>query len=193
MKKAIKQFFLTVLAIVGLIFLGIGFAIALPFDYIKYKRSLYYKKERRKYTLLAATGAAFDLYNEILKHDLPIRFYENPYDPAPACGWFVLDDTLIVADVFSFEFDEESGLWRYCCDEDEQYLSLEEYIEREIAEANELSGQVICSDAVVLVDGDYVGQIEKLKAEKRFLVYENDREEVLKRFCEDPTKWRNEQ
>ena len=47
-KKAIKQFFLTVLAIVGLIFLGIGFAIALPFDYIKYKRSLYYKKERRK-------------------------------------------------------------------------------------------------------------------------------------------------
>jgi hypothetical protein len=36
-------------------------------------------------------------------------------------------------------------------------------------------------------------QIEKLKAEKRFLVYENDREEVLKRFCEDPMKWRNEQ
>lgn len=191
MKKAIKQFFLTILAVVGLVLLGIVFVVTLPFDYIKYKRSLYYKKERRKYTLFAATGVAFDLYNEILKYDLPIRFYENPHDPSPACGWFVLDDTLIIVNAFSFELDEESGEWRYCCDEDETYMLLEEYIETEIAEANELSGQVICSDAVVLVDGDEAGVVEKLKAEKRFLVYENDRVEVLKRFCEDPTKWRN--
>ena len=190
MKKAIKQFFLTILAVVGLVLLGIVFVITLPFDYIKYKRSLYYRKERKKYTLFAATGVAFDLYNEILKNDLPIRFYENPHDPSPACGWFVLDDTLIIVNAFSFKLDEESGEWRYCCDEDETYMLLEEYIETEIAEANELLGQVICSDAVVLVDGDEAGVVEKLKAEKRFLVYENDRVEVLKRFCEDPTKWR---
>ena len=64
MKKPIKQFFLTVLAIVGLIFLGIGFAIALPFYYIKYKRSLYYKKERRKYI----TGEAWSDEVEFLEY-----------------------------------------------------------------------------------------------------------------------------
>ena len=194
MKKVMKRFFLTVLAIFGLALLGIVFAIMLPVDYIKYKRSLYYKKERKKYTLFAATGEAFDLYNEILKNDLPIRFYQNPNDPSPACGWFVLDNTLIIVNVFSFEFDHESGTWKYCVEEDDEVreiLTLDEYIEMEIEEANELAGQMICKDAVVLIDGDCIDDTEKEKAEKRFLIYENNREEVLKQFCEDPTKWRN--
>lgn len=191
MKKAIKSFFLMILVIVGVMIFGIGLVILLPFDYLKYKRSAYYKKERKKYRVFAASGWHFEIYNEIIKCDLPIRFIENPDDPTLACGRFVFEDTLILPDDFSFEFDSQSGTWWYCSeDEDEhrQILSLDEYVENEIADANELTGQAICKDAVVSIDGDSVDDLEKAKAEKRFLVYEDNRAEVLKQFCETKTK-----
>lgn len=187
MKKAIKSFSLTILVIVGVVIFVIGLMILLPFDYLKYKRSAYYKKERKKYGLFAASSWHFEMYNEIIKYDLPIRFVANPEDPSLECGRFVFEDTLILPDVFSFEFDSQSDTWRYCSeDEDErrEILSLDEYLENEIADANELTGQAICKDAVVLIDGDCVDDLEKAKAEKRFLVYEDNRAEVLKQFCE---------
>lgn len=196
MKKAIGEFFLTAFLIV-LLPLCVMFAIfKLPFDYLKYKRSPYYKKERKKYSLFAATGSNFEIYNEILKNDLPIRFIENPRDPSVECGRFVFGDMVIIPDEYSFEFDCESGTWQYCCETDEEksdLLSLDEYIQDEINTANELAGQEICNDAIVLIDGDCVDDLEKAKAEKRFLVYENNRAEVLKRFCENPMQWRNKE
>ena len=176
-----------VFGIVALILFGVILVFTLPVDYIKYKRSLYYKKYRKKYTFLAATGVAFRLYNEILKHDLPIRFYENPNAPALSCGWFVLGDTLISINNFNFEYDEKSDTWEcYCYHEEDDtdiLISLDEYIENEIKDANELTGQVICKDAVVLIDEQGVDDLQKAKAETRFLIYD-DLAEAVKQFCE---------
>lgn len=185
MKKTVKQFFISVLAAVGLVMLGIGLVFFLPYDYIKYKRSAYYKKERKKYTLYAGNGPAFQLYNEIIKHGLPIRFCENPNDPSLECGWFLFGDILIIQDPFALEFDCESGTWKYHDEEDEEQplMSLDEVIQMEVDIANRLSGQVICQDAVVLIDRDCLD--DPMKADKRMLVYENKNQaEVLKQFCE---------
>ena len=108
----------------------------------------------------------------------------------------MFEDILILPDDFSFEFDARSGTWSYCgeCeDEQTQALSLDEYLENEIAFANELAGQRICRYAVVLMDGSCIEDPEPVKREKRFLVYDENRPEVLKQLCENPMEWRKYQ
>ena len=191
MKKAIKAFGLSILVIVGVILFGVCLVIMLPFDYLKYKRSAYYRKERKKYRFFAASGWHFALYNEILKYDLPLRFVENPEDPDLECGWFVFEDILFLPYDFYFEFNEESRTWQYCGEDgDETPLTLEEYIEKEIAQVNEITGQDLCKEAVLLLDGSEFEDLENAKAEKRFLIYEDNRPEAVKQFCENVTKWR---
>ena len=193
MKKVIKNFGLSILVILGLVLLGVCLLVQLPFDYLKYKRSAYYKKERKKYRLLAGSGTHFEIYNEILKYDLPIRFIENPEDPSLECGRFVFEDILILVDGLPFEWDPQSGTWKYCTEyeeEPQELVSLEEYIEDEMAFANEMAGEVICKAAVVLLDGSGIEDPELAKREKRFLVYENNRAEVLKQFCENAMQGR---
>ena len=63
-------------------------------------------------------------------------------------------------------------------------MTLDEYIETEIQEANRLAGRKICTDAVVLLDSSCVENVETAKKETRFLLYENDLAESLKRFCQ---------
>ena len=174
----------------GLTF-GIILLCWLPFDYIRYKRSLFYKTERKKYKLFEGIGTHFELYNEIARNNLPIKFIFNPEDDSVERSFFVLGDTLIVVNVFDFEYDFEKDRWLYVCEDIDEngtekrvIMSLDEYIETEIAEANRIVGEKICSKAVVLTDSDGLENIEKAEAEKRFLVYDGNRAEVLKVFCD---------
>lgn len=163
----------------------------LPLDYIKYKRSLYYKTEHKKYKLFAGTGIHFELYNEIIKNNLPIKYIYNPNNNSLECGWYVYDNTLIIPNVFSFEYNAECGKWNYCGevveDDDTEkriIMSLDEYIETEIQEANELAGDIICDKAIVLIDANCIQNVELAKEENYFLIYDYNREEVLKNFCD---------
>ena len=94
--------------------LGVCLIFLLPLDYIKYKRSLYYKTEHKKYEPFAATGINFEIYNEIIKNDLPIKFICNPNDDSLDEGWFVYNNTLIIPNCFSFEYNTETEKWNYC-------------------------------------------------------------------------------
>ena len=162
----------------------------LPFDYIKYKRSPYYKTKRKKYKAYAGSGTNFEIYNEIIKNNLPIKYIYNPNNDSLESGWFVYGNILIIPNVFSFEYDSETEKWNYCCyiDEDDEsekriIMSLDEYMENEVNEANELAGTVICDKAIVLIDAEQIDNVDLAKKEKSFLVYDNNREEILKSFC----------
>ena len=175
--------------LLALIF-GICVVFLLPFDYIKYKRSFYYKKERKKYKLYAATGIIFEIYNEIIKNDLPIKYIPNPNDDSLEDGWFVYNNTLIIPNCLAFEYNTVTEKWNYCCEVVEEddtekriIMSLEEYIEIEVQEANELAGYNICDKAIVLIDANCIDNVEFAKKESRFLVYNDNREEVLNDFC----------
>ena len=48
---------------------------------------------------------------------------------------------------------------------------------------NELLGHTVCDAAVVLVDINQLDNFDVAKQEKRFLIYDNNREDVLKDFC----------
>ena len=156
--------------------------LLLPFDYLKYRRSLYYKIEGKKYTFFAASSAAFALYNEITKAGLPIRYVSNPFNAAPECGLFIFDGILMLPDENCFFYRDG---WFHSTDSNE--IALEEYLETQILEANALVGQTIFQDAVVLIDGNAIDDLESARQEKRFLVFQDDLTAVLKKFCETRT------
>ena len=193
MKKILSKigdFFESLLAILFTLFFGICVVFLLLLDYIKYKRSLYYKTERKKYQHYAASGINFEIYNEILKNHLPIKYIYNPNDDSLECGWFVYNNTLIIPNIFSFKYNAETEKWNYCVEiieEDDTekgiIMSLDEYIETEIEEANRLAGDNICDKAIVLIDVSCIDNAELAKSESKFLIYDDNREEVLKNFC----------
>ncbi|MBO5324287.1 MAG: hypothetical protein J6A88_09400 [Oscillospiraceae bacterium] len=189
--RKIRDFFTAIFGILLALIFGIGVICLIPFDYIKYKRSAYYKLTHKKYTLYSASSIQFDIYNEIIENDLPIKYIRNPEEDALAWGWFVYDQTLIVPESLTFEFDAKSGEWNYCAEiieddetEKEILMSLSEYMEDNIQSANELAGKIICNKAIVLIEaGDIVGNVNLAKDDPNFLVYDGNRVEVLKNFC----------
>ncbi len=187
MKKvinAIGNFFGTILGIVILFFVGVGFLIYLPFDYFKYKNSLYYKTKGKKYSLFAGLSIYFKIYNIILKNNLPIKYY-NPKDETLSSGFFIYEKTLLVPELV-LEYDEERQDWIVVINDDSHepnIQSLNDFLEEEVRTVNEILGQEICEKAVVLVESDS-GQIENMEnaqEDSRFLIYE-DLEETLKEF-----------
>ena len=62
-------------------------------------------------------------------------------------------------------------------------MTIEEYIEAEIEDVNKIAGDMICNDAVILVDAASIENPELAKEDGRFLVYDNNRVDVLRTFC----------
>ena len=185
-KSAIKKFFSFILAILIAVIFGVCLIFLLPFDYVKYKRSLYYKNTKKKYTFFDASNDNFKIYNEINKNNLPINFIHHPKEKSLVYGWFVFEKTLIVVNAFNFEYDAESGRWVFSTEADEEekhvLLSIDEYIETEIEEVNQALGDKVCDKAVILICADNLENAENACKEERFLIYKNDRIERLKLF-----------
>ena len=185
-KRALEKFFSFILAILIAIIFGIFLIFLLPFDYIKYKRSLYYKSTKKKYTFFAASNDNFKIYNEIKKNNLPINFIHHPKEKSLVYGWFVFEKTLIIVNAFNFEYDAESEKWVFSTEADEEekhvLLSMDEYIETEIEEVNQTLGDKVCDKAVILICADNLENAENAYKEERFLIYKGDRTEKLKLF-----------
>ncbi len=184
--RFIGDVFLSILAVI----IGLLILICLPFailpDYIRYKKSAYYKKERKKYTGMAASSLQFKIYHEIQKNNLPITYIENPSkDAGPLSGWFVYEDTLLIVSEYCFDYDLQTGIWSYCVEDEEeevcQILSLEEYIEAELENVNKI-GTHFCKRAMVLFRQSVVEDVDAAKEEPRFLLYDGNAAEVLKTF-----------
>ena len=194
MKKVLSKigkFFGWVFALIFALIFGVCVVFYLPIDYIKYKRSYYYKTEGKKYGLFAAIGMHFEMYNLIAKNNLPIKYIKNPENENLDCGWFVFGDTLLIIDDYGFEYDDESGEWihtEYLDDdgepEEEIKMPLCEFFKTEIDEPNERAGETVCTKAVVLLDGNIFNGAELAKKQEAFLVYEDNLAAVLKAFCE---------
>jgi hypothetical protein len=59
----------------------------------------------------------------------------------------------------------------------------EEYLEQKINEINEVLGTKVCADVIALVDKNQIDHRKKEVSEKRFLIYDGNRSDVLKSFC----------
>lgn len=190
MKKVKTWITNTIFIIITLPLLVLAFVylvLLIPFDYIRYKRSFYYKNEKKKYSMFDGTSENFKFYNEIKKHDLPIKYIKHPNDDSVASGWFGYGKTLLSMNCLEFEYDEQREMW-ICWQEDEDgkytdLMTLDELIEIELQEKNELVGGAPYENAVVSISVESLSDIEQAKKEKRFLIYEKDRVAALRQFC----------
>lgn len=188
MKKLLDKiggFLLWPVAIFFTVILVFCLVFRLPYDYIKYKTSPYYKKEHRKYEMFVAGSIDFKIYNEIIRNELPVQYIENPEDGLLENGRFVFDNILIIPNAFQFRYDDESGEWNYCAEEDGDIITvmpLDDYIEIEIEEINKIIGENLCESAVVLTKLKDVDKADTARLDSRFLVYDGNLAEVLKDF-----------
>lgn len=171
-----------------LVLAAVYLVLLIPFDYIRYKRSIYYKNEKKKYSLLEGTNENFKFYNEIIQFDLPIKYIKHPRDDSVASGWFAYGETLFIMNFLEFEYDEQREMWTsWQEDDDGKYtdlMTLDELIEMELQHKNELLGGTPYENAVVWIGEKSLSNIERARKDERFLIYEKDREEVLRCFCE---------
>lgn len=184
-KETILNILFHIIAIPCSILFGIYLILSTPYDYIKYKRSPYWKKEKDKYMLFFSRSKEFNIYNKIANANIPISFIKDPRSDVKGNGWFVYDRTLIIVNWGYFEFDEHEGIWRLLCDAcvDMEMMSLDEFIELELNEKNMLMGEKRYDDAVVLISEDSLSDVELGKEDLRFLVYKEDCTQILRQFC----------
>lgn len=165
---------------------GIFLLFKLPYDYIKYKTSLYYKRDRRKYEMFAGSSINFKICNVVIKNKLPVDFIADAKDDFLENMCFVSGDILIISSPFFFAYDDKIGVWD-CCkveDRDTSRFLLEDFIEMEIERANCNAGKKICTKAVIMAKDKNVDNENVARRDMRFLIYNNNLEEVLKDFCE---------
>lgn len=123
-----------------------------PFDYLKYKRSRYYKDTKEKYSWFCASSAYIKFYELIKKENLPIDFYRCSDTPITGYGFFVYKDTLILNDYEEPCYDEEKNIW--LVEIEDEYIDMKDDVVEAIERCNKLLKKDVCKKAVVLMDKD---------------------------------------
>ena len=125
MKKilsAIRNFFLTILVVVLLIFTTICIVIASPFRWLQYRKTHFFRDTGIPFKIGIMDHFTFRLYELIKKEQLPIR-YLMPADPKLACdGFFLAGTTLLIHDLPGILYEERLGGWT-AYPEDEEPLT----------------------------------------------------------------------
>lgn len=192
-KNKVSTVWLCILSAVCIIPFCIFMVLNIPVDYIRYKRSPYYKNEGKKYKLFDGMKDVFKLYNEIAKNELPIEYIANPKDDSLSSGMFAYNGILLIPDLYyNFTYnpqEEKWGWWGETEDENEEIgliMGLDAFIDEEIHSANTAIGKEICTRGVLVTwEGDIENNLEEARKEPLFLLYDNNRVEALKRFCRE--------
>ena len=170
--KPIKEAVLNVLYLLIAILFLLLTVIITPFDYMKYKRTRYYKDTKERYTWLCTSSYYIGFYEMIKKANLPIDYYRYHKVPTAGYGYFVYRDTLILND-YDPCYDEEHNVWQV--EIEDEYVDLAEDVQRNIDQCNELLKAEVCKRAVVLIDKDLLAQHPDAKYENiSFLPVSND-------------------
>lgn len=186
--KFIKDVLFYILLIPISVIAAVCLIIYIPIDYIRYKKSHYYKDFRKKYRMFGGVGTKFKLYNEIREHNIPIEFISDPKEDGVEQGIFVYNCVLIIPDCFeNFRFDPIVNEWCLYCDGEygeEAVMTLDEYIEEEIECANNKMEKQVCSSGVILsCSDDDSGFADNEKTDPRILIYSDNRPQILKNWC----------
>ena len=135
--------------------------IATPFDYLKYKRTRYYKDTKEKYSLFCAKSYYIELYGLIKEENLPIDYYRcNNGCFITGYGFFVHKDILILSGD-ALCYDEEKNIW--LVEVDDEYIDIKDDVEDEIKACNDFLEKEVCKRAVVLIDEDDFNEHPELK------------------------------
>lgn len=194
MKTFFKKFFealSTVIGAVGLLlfspFILILFAVFIVvltiINYIKYKKTSYYKDTKERYSWLCADSAHISFYNDIKKSELPIDYYRDKNIKTAGYGYFVYRDILIIRDFDNvIYFDSEQNEW-FIYEEHGEIL-LKEKVEEEIKKANEFFGENRCNKAIVFLDAEVFDETSEKHYENFEFLRDTDKISELNEFIQ---------
>ncbi len=169
--KVIKIILTVVFLPIVVLFL-LGLLIITAFDYMKYKKSRYYKDTNEKYSWLCTSSYYIKFYDMIKKENMPIDFYRSDDVPITGYGFFVYKDILILND-YEPCYDEEKNIW--LVEIEDEYIDIKEDVKNAINRCNELLKDNRCDKAVVLIDKDLYEQHPNVKYENiQFIPVSND-------------------
>jgi hypothetical protein len=175
-----------------LVLFGVVLIFLLPVDYIRYKRSAYYRDTKKRYRFLAALGQNFTLYNVIRRAALPIRFYCHPTEKSIEHGWVLYDGTLICPSKEPFVYDEEKG--DFCITEEGEgrtLLTLGERLGQDLADFCKAYPDERCERALLFYGKEeWNDDLARAEADPRFLFWEGDPAAALAAFCGQNTSER---
>lgn len=173
----VGQALLLILLLPLILLVLLGVAISLPLDYLRYKRSQYYRDLGVKYEF----GHSYytKLYDKIRKADLPVDYHlfrdENTGDYR---GYFRYDDVLLVADSMTVLYNETDGCWEINEAEESEHegelVPLEKSLAEELAVFRERFGNDLCHRAALLIAEDDVPEdyIEQARSSPLFWIYD---------------------
>ena len=167
----IKDPILTILAIPLILLFFLWLILTTPFDYIKYKRSQYYKDTKEKYPWLYSLSYYIRFYDEIKKANLPIDYYPFKEAGIAGYGFFVYKDSLILTD-YEPCYNDEENIW--LVEIEDEYVDIKDEVYSAIDACNKLIGNMVCKRAVVMIDKDLYEEHPDVKyANIEFLPVEN--------------------
>lgn len=136
-----------------------------PIDYFRYKRSMYYKDTKEKYSWLCTVSHCIKLYDLIKKHNLPIDYYRDYDAPLAGDGYFIYKDILILS-VYETElcFDETKNIWTI--EIEDEYVDIKEEVEADIKRCNDFLKDNICTRALVFIYDEVYKEHPDVKYEK---------------------------
>ncbi len=106
--RALGIIFGTIIAIPILMIVAIGYLLFVPFDIIRYHKMPYYKDFNKKYRFFITSKDIVQLYNKIVKENLPIEYYcNNNFE------YFVKDNQVLICDWSHEKFEEIEEQWYF--------------------------------------------------------------------------------
>ena len=132
MKKVLYTLGMCLCVVVGipiLLLLCVGYLLYVPFDFIRYRRTPYYKDLGAKYEFFVSSRDIVKLYNRTVREKLPIQYFNHE-----GFEYFVKDGQVLLCGWGGVSFDEGMGEWIFILGE-EKYttMPMKEVLENEVA------------------------------------------------------------
>ncbi len=149
----IGKLFLTFIFIPLFLLIGIGFLLYTPIDFVRYRKTRYYKDTKEKYTWLSTVSYYVRLYDVVKSAKLPIEYFRCAEVSLNGYGYFIYKNILILNN-YEICYDNEINAWTV--EIEDEYIRVEEAVRQDIQEFNEFMKADISDRAVILVDNDEI-------------------------------------
>lgn len=184
---ALMSFFYAILLILASPVVLIWLVFATIHDYIKYKKTRYYKDTHERYSWLCAQSYYVSFYDSIKSAGLPIDYYRDRTIKLTGYGYFIFNDVLILCDYDSdiLYFDKDNNEWMVYDEHD--YVLLEPTtIDEELKKVNEFLDENRCKKVIIFVERELLEEATGKEYERIILlpIEDGDKISALKTILE---------
>ena len=135
--------------------------VGTPIDFIRYRRSAFYRDTHHKYDLFLGTTTWIRLYEIMRRDNLPLDFHLHSTDE-DTTGYFRYRDTLLALD-WPMEYAPNQQKWfvLYDNEDHEPCTPMSEALELELNAFHKNTGATDCHRAVVLADIENIAEEDR--------------------------------